>query len=88
MVDSEKREIFIAKRIHKTNYSHVAHLSGNPIEWLKLQRHKRGTIIGDTIRNSRNRPVRFARKNLPAKFQPQTFFPKSSQILPGFSIIA
>ena len=65
MVDFEKKEIFIAERINKTNYSYVAHLPDNLIEWLKLHRHKRGAIIGDTIRNFRNRSERFVRKNLP-----------------------
>lgn len=65
MVDFEKKEIFIAKRINKTNYSYVAHLPDNLIEWLKPHRHKHGAIIGDTIRNFRNRSERFVRKNLP-----------------------
>lgn len=65
MVDFEKKEIFIAKRINKTNYSYVAHLPDNLIEWLKPHRHKHGAIIGDTIRNFRNRSERLVRKNLP-----------------------
>ena len=65
MVNFEKQEIYVAEKINKTNYSYVAHLPANLIEWLKPYQRKRGAIIGDTEKNFRNRSERFVRHNLP-----------------------
>ena len=64
-IDFEKSEIFIAENINKTNYSYMAHIPENLVEWLKPYRKKSGAIMPDKPTTFRTRSARWVRNRLP-----------------------